>query len=447
MWGNGMSGSGCPVGAPVVEYFDHHSPEYASRRFEWYETIRESAGPVFWTPHWGGYWVVIGWEELTAAAKDWETFSSRPFGDSEGDLRFNGHFVPTAVDLGDTPVGDGPGGQLGTGGRSLLGEDPPIWNDSRKLMAPIFAPNAVEAWRPRMFDLVNACIDRHIETGSIDFAQHVTNIVPAIFSLELIGVSPALFEQVAKSNHEMTHLAPGQTLPPEVAAGMGSWAVELTSILQNPGAERRGVIGYLLDAREGGTELTDADIMGLAGITIGGGLDTTSAALGTTLVLLTEYPELREPLREHPELIHDAAEEFLRIAAPTQGLCRTVTRDVDLGGQQLRRGDRVMMCFAAANRDPRAFECPQDIVLDRKKNRHVTFGSGIHRCIGSQFAKLEWEATVTTVLERMPDFEVDLEQARSYENVGIVTGWRSVPATFTPGPRIGIDPGIPGWKF
>src|SRR5215470_18019568 len=143
----------CPVGAPMVDWFDHHDPEYPAKRFDWFEAIRATAGPVFWTPHWGGYWVVIGWEELTAAAKDWETFSSRPFGDREGDVVFNGHFIPSPDDLAEAPtVGSSmretaDDGGAGIRGLPLLSQDPPTWNDSRKLMAPLFSPTAIDAWR------------------------------------------------------------------------------------------------------------------------------------------------------------------------------------------------------------------------------------------------------------------------------------------------------------
>jgi len=441
-----VTSNDCPVGAPVVEYFDHHDPAYVSDRFEWFDAIRATAGPVFWTPHWGGYWVVIGWDELTSVAKDWETYSSRPFGDAEDGVAFNGHFIPSPADL----VGDERGARpsaVGGQGRGLLSEDPPEWNDSRKLMAPIFSPPAVDSWRPRMFDLVDAFVDRHIESGEIDFAEDLTNVLPAVFSLELVGLSSEPFRNVAKMHHATAHLKPGEVFAPEVAEGLGNERLGVMHAIHDPDFERKGVIGYLLDARDRGVELSDADIMGLVGITIAGGIDTTAAALGTTLVVLTEHPELREQLRARPELLPDAAEEFLRISAPTQLLCRTVTRDVELGGQELRRGDRVMLCFPAANRDPAVFECPHDVVLDRQRNRHVTFGSGIHRCIGSQFAKLEWEATVSTLLARMPDFRVDVDAARTFDDIGIVMGWRSLPATFTPGRRVGVDPDVPGWEF
>ena len=137
--------------------------------------------------------------------------------------------------------------------------------------------------------------------------------------------------------------------------------------------------------------------------------------------------------------------EFLRFVAPTQGLCRTVTSDIELGGQKLRRGDRVMIGYAASCRDPAAFDRPDEVVLERKPNLHLAFGAGAHRCLGSMLAQLEFEVMINTIMRRMPDFEVDLDKAREFENGGVVCGYQSVPARFTPGKPLGIDPRVSGW--
>jgi cytochrome P450 len=205
------------------------------------------------------------------------------------------------------------------------------------------------------------------------------------------------------------------------------------------------LISALLDARDKGTEFTDDQIVQLAEFIIAAGIDTTGSLLASTFAFLTERLDIRERLIENPKLTVAAFEEFTRFFAPTQALCRTVTRDTVLGGQSLRRGDRVMLCYAAACRDPREFANADEFVLDRKPNLHLAFGGGNHRCLGSLFARLEFEIVTNTVLRRMRDFRVDLDAVRSFDHVGVVTGFKRVPATFTPGSRLGIDPHIPGW--
>src|SRR5690606_31391868 len=125
-------------------------------RYRWYREIRDRAGPVFWSPRYGGYWVVIGYDELVEAAKDWETFSSRRVlsAPEPGDVAYEGLFLPPRETCS-----------------RMLEEDPPAWTAPRQALAPLFAPPAVELWRGRLQELADACLDRWIETGRIDFAK------------------------------------------------------------------------------------------------------------------------------------------------------------------------------------------------------------------------------------------------------------------------------------
>lgn len=439
-----MDAQTCPIHAAMVDYFDHNTVEYSHARHDWYTSIRDTVGPVFWSPHNGGYWVVIGWPELTEAAKNWEIYSSRGFMTgkcpgrpkaAEDDLDYNGLFIPPRP----------------TASR-LLEDDPPEWTGPRRTMNALFTPPAVEKWRDRIQRLVDACIDRVIETGHIDFAKDLSDIVPAVFSLELVGLPTDNFAAVSENHHFTAHLPADDPRWQDAMAGIIEEQRRIAETIERlkdvPAGQRPAtVIGHLLDARDKGGNFPDEDIAQLAALTIGGGIDTTAAMLGTSFTILSEQPGLRRQLIERPEIIVDSFNEFMRIAAPTQGLCRTATRDTTLGGQTIRRGERVMLCFAAASRDPREFPDPETVVLDRKPNRHVGFGSGNHRCIGAHFARLEYELIMSSVLRRLPDFKVDVAAAESYDNVGIVAGWTTVPATFTPGPKVGADPGVPGWDF
>jgi cytochrome P450 len=305
----------------------------------------------------------------------------------------------------------------------------------------------VERWRRRIQDLVDACLDRHIEAGRIDFAKDLGNIVPAIFSLELVGVPSDHYALVAHNAHVSSHLAADDPQWADIAADQQFEAERMLEAIEAKRTGERGsdIISVLLNARDKGAALSDEDIVRLSSLIVGAGIDTTSAVLASTFVHLTRRPDLRRKLIDDPRLTLNAFEEFMRISVPTQGLCRTVARDVELGDQTLRRGDRVMLCYAAACRDPKAFYDAEDLVLERKPNVHVAFGGGIHRCIGSLYARLEFETVFNTVLRRMPDFQVELDKVVSFANVGIVTGFISVPATFTPGPRVGADPKIKGF--
>ncbi|HET9628926.1 MAG TPA: cytochrome P450 [Novosphingobium sp.] len=425
---------------PAVPYFDHNSPEYARDRFQWYRNIRAEHGPVAWSPLYGGFWIVLGRKELVEAAKDWETFSSEGVIEPE-----------TAEATAGCPVhGKGNGLFLPPRPRQvpLLEEDPPAWGITRRALNPMFLPGPVSQWRERIQTIVDAAIDQVIETGTVDFTADIAEVVSTVFSLELVGIEAKDPRKLAKAMNTSSHLAADDPLWAEVNAVVGQEAARIAEALGRQAASpTQGgnvtVIQTLLAARAAGTDLSDEKITELAMLVLGAGFDTTASVVGTSLMMVSENSELRRSLIDKPESISDTFEEFLRLSAPTSGLTRTVMRDTVLGGQAMRRGDRAMLLYAAANRDPNEFPEPDEFRVGRRTNRHVAFGSGLHRCLGAHYAQLEFEIILTTVLRRMPDFRIDAERAYKYDNIGLVDGWVTLPATFTPGPKVGaVVPGI-----
>jgi cytochrome P450 len=134
-----------------------------------------------------------------------------------------------------------------------------------------------------------------------------------------------------------------------------------------------------------------------------------------------------------PSLLPVACEEFLRFYTPEQAGARTVTQHAELGGRTLERGDRVLLAWSSANRDGERFEEPDEFLLERKPNRHMSFGYGVHRCLGSHLARKEFEVFFQEVFRRMPDYKIDRERTHTYPDVGLMFGFQEMPATFTPG--------------
>jgi cytochrome P450 len=181
--------------------------------------------------------------------------------------------------------------------------------------------------------------------------------------------------------------------------------------------------------------MTDDEIVSLCGTIINGGVDTTTALLANSIEFLDRNRDLRADLAAHPEKVELAAEEFLRYFTPVQAFARTVSKDCAFQGVEMERGDRVLVHFGAANRDEQEFEAPEEFVPDRSPNRHMAFGLGKHRCIGSTFARTEYIVMLQQVLARMPDYELDRSGIESYPSHGIVRGYIKMPGTFTPGKR------------
>jgi cytochrome P450 len=174
---------------------------------------------------------------------------------------------------------------------------------------------------------------------------------------------------------------------------------------------------------------------------IGGGFDNTTALTAHALEWLSQHPDERARLSmDRDTLLNSATEEFLRYFTPAPGDARTVTEDIDISGTTLKEGERLWLSWAMANRDPALFTEADTVVLDRKGNRHFSFGLGVHRCIGSNVARTVFKSMLTAVLDRMPDYQCAAEGTVHYDSIGVIQGMRHLPAIFTPGRRSG--PGV-----
>jgi cytochrome P450 len=203
-------------------------------------------------------------------------------------------------------------------------------------------------------------------------------------------------------------------------------------------ATRRGkpeddLTSFLIQFEFDGQRLTDEQLLNILWNLIAGGVDTTTSQTALTLLHLGTHPELRQQLIDHPELYRTATDEFLRYFSVNQTLSRTVTHDVELNGQRLRQNDKVVISWLAANHDENEFDRPDEVILDRAPNRHVAFGLGPHRCIGSHLARLMSHVMVKAVLDRIPDYQVDVENVHQYLGNPSMTGLGTLPVTFTPG--------------
>jgi cytochrome P450 len=404
---------------PIVE-FDHHSPEHAEDPWEAYRLLREQC-PVAETKAHGGFKIVTRYEDVAAIAQDWRTFSSAH--DLDGSA--TGYL---GVTIPSPPV------------RGLPTEvDPPEHTSYRKILKPLFDRRAVEERAPRLAQLVDDVIDQFIEAGSCDLIDDVTAAVPAAVTLDFLGMPVADWRLYADPMHKIVY-APQDTPEYAEAIAGNSWileqvAQEIQRRRTEGDDERRDVLGHLLRSSIDGVPLSDQTLLDLSWLIIVGGLDNTSSVLALALLHLYRNPAERERLRGDLALSRTAFHEYLRFFAVTQAMSRTATRDTEIAGVPVQEGDRVLISFAAANRDPGTFEDPDEIVLDRTPNKHLGFGIGAHRCVGALVAEEMFVVAVQRVLERMPDYVIDESVLRPYPSAGIAVGYIEMPATFTPGPR------------
>jgi cytochrome P450 len=403
--------------------FDRHTPEY---RENFQEITTEMLGkcPVAWSDTYGGHWVAAGHPEVFELARSSEYLSNDH--DINNERRgYQGITIPS------------PKSSAIQGG--FLEMDPPEQRHYRQALNPYLSPAAINRWTPVVDELVRACLNEHIETGRIDFVDHLANVVPAVLTLAMLGVPLKNWSIYCEAVHRSVYTPPESPEMAQVREDQIKMFTDMYGQLSEIRATPRpGMIDALARAEINGKTPPDMELLGVIALIIGGGFDTTTALTAHSLEWLSENPAERARLSaDRDALLDSATEEFLRFYTPAPGDGRTISADCVIAGTEFREGERLWLSWAMSNRDPSVFPNPNEIDLARSGNRHHSFGLGIHRCIGSNLARMVFKRMITAVLDRMPDFACDPEGAVHYQTIGVIQGMQHLPATFTPGERIG----------
>ena len=402
---------------------DPHAPEFLERRMEVYADLRERCPVVFDTAH-GGFWLVTDYENVLTVARETETFMHQFLLDAPDGVRYEG--ITGYPRYPDMPA------------QGISEVDGTDHHELRRALNPILSPAGVEAMRPNMQAVATWFLDEIIERGDADLVLDYTSPVPAVLTLQMMGLPSENWSRYAEFFHAVA--AYPQTSP-EFAAAMAH-AGDMVAELLGYAAYRREHLGddvtsLLVTLERTSGPLTDEQIGDVMFNLVAGGIDTTTALTSWALYHLGTHPEDRRRLVDDPSLVAQAVEEFLRFYSPSESLTRTASCDFELGGQHIRKGDRVWLSWISANRDPRAFDRADEIVIDRDPNRHLAFGLGAHRCIGMHLARTETEALINELLRRIPEYEIDHRQWQPYPDNALMNGIVRMPVRFTPGPRVG----------
>jgi hypothetical protein len=350
--------------------------------FPLYRRLRDE-DPLHWSEEAGCY-VLSRFEDVFGAARDTATFSS-----AQG-LTFQNE----VEELGLAPT--------------IVMMDPPDHTHYRRLVNRGFTPRQVDEIEPAVREFVAARIEELRTAEKADFIPGLARPLPCFVVANYLGVSEedrGQFEgwtesivQAGSSGH------PGSAA--DALAGMYGYFTELIARRRaEPGDD---MISTLVAADDGTLEIEQ--ILGYAFVMVTGGNDTATGLLGGAAELLTANPEQRARLRDDPSTIPNAVEECLRLTSPVQGLCRVTTRNVTVNGVDLPVGTRVLLCYGAANRDPREFGATaEEMDVARPIPRLMTFSSGPHFCLGAAAARLQGRVVIEELLARCPDFQVDAD--------------------------------------
>lgn len=331
---------------------------------------------------------------------------------------------PASVDRGDLFEVVRPWSKLtvserSTFTRSLLMIDPPDHTRLRKLVSRAFTPRTVERIEPRIREIAEGLVAKAAQQDRVDLFSAVFAPLPIYVIGELLGIPEDDWDRLKGWSDELAKVI--DPIDAFVPAEMSAAISELDAALDGWIALRRDqpgddLLSKLLEAEEDGGRLDRTELRSLVAIIMAAGHETTSGLLGNAVVALDSRPDLRERLANEPDVAGPAVEELLRFDSPVQNTDRAAVEPMELGGHHIKAGQMITLLIGAANRDPDRFEHPDQLDFDRPDNRPLSFGHGIHHCIGAALARQEAKTVLPLIYQQMPAHRVDhqaLEWKRS----------------------------------
>lgn len=392
---------------PVADWatdLDHADPAYNESAHEIWADLRESGCPVAHTDRYGGMWAPVTHELVKEVAYDTDHFTSR------------GVVVANTRPFVEAPIGPAP----------PITSDPPFHQIARRLLLPPFSPKAIDPWEPDVRALCNDLLDRlgEVTPGEsiVDAAVQYAQSIPVNVIARMLGFPPEDEEIFREFVHNVLENVNVSAEARE--ASFEPLDVYLDrQIQEHRDHPRDDLTTYLLNVEIGGNKLSDDHVRGSIVLLLIAGIDTTWSAIGSSIWHLATHADDLERLVDDPDVMLFALEEFLRAYAPVT-MARLVREDYEFHGCPMKANEWVLLPFPAANRDPEFFEEADGFVIDRAENRHAAFGLGIHRCLGSNLARLELKVAVEEWVKRFPRFELAGDVRWS---VGQIRGPRELP--------------------
>jgi cytochrome P450 len=373
-----------PEHPPVTDWvrdFDHTDPRWTENPFPIWEELRATS-PVVHTSRFQGCYLPTRFEAVRQIAYDTEHFSSR-----------------RVIVRDERP-------EIQKNGAPPITSDPPEHKPAKQLLLPPFTPNAMKKLEPRVRAICNELIDGFIADGACDIADRYAKYIPVRAIAHMLGIPESDGDRFISWIHRILELSIKDESQLKTAAEeMGAYFVgHIEARKQRPTDD---LITTLMNARDKtGAPLDDMHVLGSLRLLLIAGIDTTWSAIGASLWHLAKTPADRKRLVAEPELMPTAVEEFLRAYSPVT-MAREVVKETEIQGCPVKPGNMVLLSFPAANRDPAVFPDADKVVLDRKQNPHAAFGLGIHRCIGSNLARMEMTVALEEWLKRIPEFRLD----------------------------------------
>jgi cytochrome P450 len=352
-----------------------------------------------------GFWALTRFDDVAPALIDWETYSSGK--GSTLELILAGNPMPSGM---------------------ILMEDPPVHDIHRSLLARVFTPRKMMSLEPKIREFCAETLDPLVGSGGLDFIGDLGAYMPMRAIGMLLGIPEDQQEAIRLAVDEGLKLNEDGSAPLTGLEGFGHLMEYIEWRAKNPSDDlTTELINAEYEDVDGTTKkLTRDEVITYCGLLAGAGNETTTRLIGWSGKLLAEHPDQRAELAANPGLLPQAVEEILRYEAPSPVQARVVTKDVEHHGQTVKAGDIMVLVNGAANRDERVFESGETFDIHHQYERHLSFGYGIHFCLGNSLARLEGRVALEEVLKRFPEWDVDWDNAKQ-AHTPTVRGWDRLP--------------------
>ena len=388
-----------------VSSVDPFSRDFLGDPYPHHEALRE-AGPVVWLERYG-VWAMARHEQVREALTDWQTYCSSA-GVGLSDFRKEPPWRPPSI---------------------ILEADPPLHTRTRTILTRLLWPNAIKALRETFEREADRLVERLVARREFDGIADLAEAYPLKVFPDAVGIPEDGRENLLRyGSMVFNSFGPRNDLLQQAMSHAGPVRDWIMSKCSRAALAPRGLGMQIFDAVDAG-ECSEDEAGMLVRSFLSAGIDTTVYGLGNALYCLARYPEHWQILRREQNLIRNAFEEVLRFEAPIQTFFRTTTRSVEVGGVKLGEGEKVLLFLAAANRDPRRWDRPDVFDVSRRAAGHMTFGTGIHGCVGQSIARLETEAVLAALAKRVESFELVAEPKRRLNNT--LRGFDTLPLRIT----------------
>ena len=410
-----MSTTASPAGTAEIPAFNPLDPAFIANPYPIYHRLR-AAAPVWRSPL--GFSIVTRYDDTALVLRD------RRFGKSYQD-NITKRYGP---DIVNEPA-------FASMSRTMLVLDPPDHTRLRGLVTKAFTARRVEAMRPRIAAIVDALIDRVQPQGGMDVITDFAHRLPIIVICDMLGIPEEDREQFFASNRVNSRLIDPVPLSPEEIAVCNANTLETNAYFDSLFERRRrdpqdDLTTQLVQAEEAGDRLSQEELRANVGLLFAAGHETTANLIGNGLLALHRNASQWQALKDEPALIPGAMEELLRYDSSVQMTGRSVLEDVELSGVAVPKGAQIVCFLGAANRDPAAFADPDRLDVRRTKITPLSFGGGIHFCLGAQLARIEAQEAFAGLLRRLPDMTLPEKDTPSWRRSFTLRGLTKLPATW-----------------